>query len=44
MYQKYGKRLLDILLSGCGILLLSPVYLLVALAIMLDDPDPVFFR
>ena len=44
MYQKYGKRLLDILLSGCGILLLSPVYLLVALAIMLDDPGPVFFR
>ena len=44
MYQKAGKRLLDILLSGCGILLLSPVYLLVALAIMLDDPGPVFFR
>ena len=44
MYQKFGKRLLDILLSGCGIVVLSPVYLLVALAIKIDDPGPVFFR
>ena len=44
MYRKYGKRLLDIILSGCGIVVLSPVYLLVALAIVLDDPGPVFFR
>ena len=44
MYQKFGKRYLDILLSACGILVLSPVYLLVALAIKIDDPGPVFFR
>ena len=44
MYQKFGKRLLDIILSGCGILVLSPVYLAVAVAIKLDDPGPVFFR
>ena len=44
MYQKYGKRLLDVLLSGCAIVVLSPVYLLVSLAIKLDDPGPVFFR
>ena len=44
MYQKFGKRLLDILLSGCGIVVLSPVYLLVALAIKIDAPGPVFFR
>ena len=44
MYQKFGKRFLDILLSACGILALSPVYLLVALAIKIDDPGPVFFR
>ena len=44
MYQKFGKRLLDILLSGIGILALSPVYLLLALAIKIDDPGPVFFR
>ena len=44
MYQKFGKRFLDILLSACGILVLLPVYLLVALAIKIDDPGPVFFR
>ena len=44
MYQKYIKRWLDIVLSGCGIVLLSPVLALVALAIKLDDPGPVFFR
>jgi len=44
MYQKFGKRLLDILLSGCGIVVLAPVYLLLAIAIKVDDPGPVFFR
>ena len=44
MYQKFGKRALDIILSGCGILVLAPVYLIVAAAIKLDDPGPVFFR
>lgn len=44
MYRKYGKRILDILLSGCGIVVLLPVYALVALAIYVDDPGPVFFR
>ena len=44
MYQKFGKRLIDILLSGCGILVLSPVYLILAVAIKIDDPGPVMFR
>ena len=44
MYLKFGKRFLDVLLSGCAIVVLSPVYLLVSLAIKLDDPGPVFFR
>ena len=44
MYNKVFKRLVDLVLSGCGILVLSPVYLIVALAIKLDDPGPVFFR
>ncbi|MDY3225999.1 MAG: sugar transferase [Candidatus Faecousia sp.] len=44
MYQKYGKRFLDLLLSACAIVVLSPVYLLVSVAIKLDDPGPVFFR
>ncbi|MBP3684207.1 MAG: sugar transferase [Oscillospiraceae bacterium] len=44
MYRKFGKRLVDILLSGCGIVVLAPVYLLLAVAIKIDDPGPVFFR
>ena len=44
MYQKYGKRLIDIVLSGCGIVVLAPVYLLIAAAIKIDDPGPVFFQ
>lgn len=44
MYNKVFKRLIDIVLSGFGIVVLSPVYLIVALAIKIDDPGPVFFR
>ena len=44
MYQKFGKRFLDIVLSGCLIIGLAPVYLLIAIAIVIDDPGPVFFR
>jgi O-antigen biosynthesis protein WbqP len=44
MYKKFIKRLIDIVLSGCGILVLAPVLLLLALAIKIDDPGPVFFR
>ena len=44
MYQKFGKRLIDIVLSGCGVVVLAPVYLLIAAAIKMDDPGPVFFR
>jgi len=44
MYQKFGKRIIDIILSGCGILVLAPVYLILAIALKIDDPGPVFFR
>lgn len=44
MYQKFGKRMVDILLSGCGILVLAPVYLILAIAIKIDDPGPILFR
>ena len=44
MYRNYGKRFLDIILSACGIVVLSPVYLLISLAIKIDDPGPVFFK
>ena len=44
MYQKVWKRVLDILLSGCAIVVLSPVLLVIAIAIKIDDPGPVLFR
>ena len=44
MYNKVFKRLIDVVLSGLGIVVLAPVYLIVAMAIKMDDPGPVFFR
>lgn len=44
MYSKFFKRLIDIILSGIGILVLSPVFLILAVAIKIDDPGPVFFK
>ncbi|AHV92217.1 sugar transferase [Bordetella holmesii] len=38
------KRAFDLLCSLIGLLLLSPLLLLVAMAIKLDSPGPVFFR
>ena len=38
------KRLFDIVASGCGLLVLSPVLLIVAIGIKLDSPGPVFYR
>ena len=38
------KRLFDIVASGCGLLVLSPVLLIVAIWIKLDSPGLVFYR
>lgn len=43
MYQKV-KRVLDIILSGAGLILLSPFLLGISLAIKLDSPGPVLFK
>ena len=44
MYKKFGKRLVDIVLSTCGIIVLAPLWLVLAIAIKIDDPGPIFFR
>lgn len=44
LYVRFVKRGLDKLLSFFGMLLLSPLYVLVSLVIFLDDPGPVLFR
>lgn len=38
------KRLFDIVCSACGLILLSPVYLIAALAVGLTSPGGVLFR
>ena len=44
MYQRFVKRMLDVILSLCGVVLLSPVFLILAVWIKLDSPGPVFFK
>lgn len=39
-----SKRLFDCACAGLGLMLLSPIFLVVALAVRLDSPGPVFFR
>ena len=38
------KRAMDIVISGGALLVLWPVLVLIALAIKIDDPGPVFYR
>lgn len=38
------KRLLDILLSLIGLIVLSPIFAILIIAIKLDSPGPVFFK
>ena len=44
MYKKFGKRLIDLVLSACGILVLSPILLILVIAIKLDSPGPVLYK
>ena len=44
MYKRFGKRALDVLLSGLGLVVLSPLFLIISIAIKAEDPGPVFFR
>lgn len=38
------KRLMDVVISGGALLVIWPVLLLIAVAIKIDDPGPVFYR
>ena len=44
LYRKFGKRIIDMLLSLVGIILLSPLFLIIALLIKLDSKGPVIFK
>ena len=42
-YEKYVKRALDVVLSFGGLLVLSPIFIGLSIAIFIDDPGPIFF-
>lgn len=42
--QLIAKRAMDVVLSACALAVLWPLLLLIALAIWIDDPGPVFYR
>ena len=44
MYRRFFKRLLDILLSLCILVLLSPVYVILIVLVRVKLGSPVFFR
>ena len=41
---KFVKRILDIILSLCGMIVLSPLFLVLIIAIKLDSKGPVLFK
>ncbi|SEQ20841.1 Sugar transferase involved in LPS biosynthesis (colanic, teichoic acid) [Lachnospiraceae bacterium NE2001] len=43
MYEKVIKRLLDIILCSFAVIVLSPLFLITAIAIKLSSPGPVFY-
>jgi len=44
MYKKLFKRLIDIVLSLVGIIVLIPVWIAISLAIKVNSPGPIFFK
>lgn len=42
-YEKYVKRVIDLVLSFGGLVVLSPIFLVIAAVIKIEDPGPVFF-
>ena len=43
-YPKSMKRLFDIVASGCGLIVLSPLFIILAIWIKFDSKGPVFYR
>lgn len=44
MYKRYVKRGIDVFLSALTVVVLLPVWVLISLAIVADDPGPVLFK
>ena len=43
-YSSYGKRLFDFIAGLTGLILLSPLFIVIGLAIKLTDTGPVFYK
>jgi lipopolysaccharide/colanic/teichoic acid biosynthesis glycosyltransferase/glycosyltransferase involved in cell wall biosynthesis len=43
-FHAFGKRAFDLLVSGLGLVLLSPIFLLIAILVKRSSPGPAFFR
>lgn len=44
MYEKYVKRIFDIIISGIGLVLLIPLWIIVPILIKADDGGSVFYK
>ncbi|WP_300081661.1 sugar transferase [uncultured Thomasclavelia sp.] len=44
MYKGYVKRVIDFVLSLCGLIILSPVFLILCIWIKLDSKGPILFK
>ena len=44
MYRNGIKRLLAVILSLCGMIVLSPLLLILCIAIKVDSPGPILFK
>lgn len=44
MYDRFGKRLLDVVLSGAAMVVLCPLLAITGLAIRIEDGSPVLYR
>ena len=43
LYDRFWKRGIDIVLSTLGLIILSQVFLILCIAVFVDDPGPTFF-
>ncbi len=43
MYKHFFKRFIDLILSFIGIIVLTPVWIILSLVIFIDNPGPIFF-
>ena len=44
MYKNFVKKLIDVILSAIGMIVLAIPMAIICLAIVIDDPGPVFFK